>query len=135
MNNKTFLIFSFFSGALAVILGAMGAHYLKSKVAVGLITEQQISSFDTGVKYQMYHTLLLLIISLFPVQLNPSLLKFSGYFIITGIVLFSGSIYLLSTGGLHQISNIKVLGPVTPIGGLCFITAWILLLVAAVKIK
>jgi uncharacterized membrane protein YgdD (TMEM256/DUF423 family) len=108
----------------AVVLGAMGAHWLKQK-----ITFEQLQSFHTGVEYQIYHSLALLFLSIIPVNmLNEKVINKIFFVFILGIVLFSGSIYLLAIRNIiHLESSVKILGPITPIGGLCFITGWILL--------
>ena len=131
--KKSILVFCSVSGAVAVMLGAMGAHYLKSKVGDGILTTENLQSFETGVRYEMYHTLALLLIVLLSEKLNSKLVKYISWFFISGIFLFSGSIYLLSTKSLIGIENFAWLGPVTPLGGLCFITGWILLLIASLK--
>lgn len=129
--NKRLLIFSGFSGALAVALGAMGAHYLKSKLETGLITEANLQTFETAVKYQMYHTIVILVIALFADKIR--LMAIAAYCFIVGIVLFSGSLYILSLAGLLGLNHVGWLGPVTPLGGLSFITGWIVLGVAGIK--
>jgi len=139
--QKRFLVFSGFSAAMAVALGAMGAHFLKSKLETGLITETNLQTFETAVKYQIYHSLAILIVVLLsdrfkdkPV-VSPAepLVQKAGYCFMLGIVFFSGSLYLLSTANLLGLSSVKWVGPVTPIGGLFFITGWILLGVAGFK--
>ena len=103
--------------ALSVAGGAFGAHALKGK-----LSESALSSFETGVRYQMYHALALLVVA-FLVSQYPEAkgLVTVGWCFIVGTVLFSGSIYGLSLGG------IKALGPVTPLGGVAFIVGWSLL--------
>lgn len=104
----------------AIILGAFGAHLLKD-----VITESQLSSFETGVRYQMFHGLAILILSLnkdyFTNKLNKILQIMS-----IGTILFSASIYLLNLQGLLAI-KLSILGPITPLGGLFLIISWILL--------
>lgn len=106
-------------GGLAVIFGAFAAHALKSK-----LTEEQLKSFETGVKYQMYHSLMLILIGfIFPFVENSEIIM--GWSFILGTLLFSFSIYglvLSSSAG----KKIKVLGPVTPLGGLMLVVGWIL---------
>ncbi|MGQ0828060.1 MAG: DUF423 domain-containing protein [Bacteroidota bacterium] len=131
--QKQFLVFSGFSGAIAVAFGAMGAHFLKSKLESGLITEINLYTFETAVKYHIYHTLVLLIIALLADKLNTRILSKAGYCFIAGIFLFSGSLYLLSTGTLLGLTNLRWLGPITPVGGLCFISGWVLIAVAGMK--
>lgn len=147
--QKRFLVFSGFSAAMAVALGAMGAHFLKSKLETGLITETNLQTFETAVKYQIYHSIAILIVVLLADRfkdksvVSPStmlrvnstepLFQRAGYCFMLGIVFFSGSLYLLSTANLLGLSSVRWLGPVTPIGGLFFITGWILLGVAGLK--
>ncbi|MFL0474078.1 DUF423 domain-containing protein [Priestia sp. 179-F W1.4 NHS] len=120
---KLFLIIGAINAMLAVALGAFGAHGLEGK-----ISEKYLEVWRTGVQYQMFHAIGLFVIafllSKFP---QSSLLTASGWIMFAGIVLFSGSLYVLSTCG------IKVLGAITPLGGVAFIVAWILIVVAAVK--
>ncbi|MGF9892711.1 DUF423 domain-containing protein [Priestia megaterium] len=120
---KLFLIIGAINAMLAVALGAFGAHGLEGK-----ISEKYLEVWKTGVQYQMFHAMGLFVIafllSKFP---QSSLLTASGWIMFAGIVLFSGSLYVLSTSG------IKVLGAITPLGGVAFIVAWILMVVAAVK--
>jgi uncharacterized membrane protein YgdD (TMEM256/DUF423 family) len=116
------------SGALAVILGALGAHQLKT-----MLSASSLDSFDKGVKYQMYHTLLLLIMAF---SYKPEIekeIKQIAIFLILGISLFSFSIYLLSTQSITGI-DFSFLGPITPLGGLAMITAWLLLAFNAKKL-
>ncbi|QJX74842.1 DUF423 domain-containing protein [Priestia megaterium] len=120
---KIFLIIGAINAMLAVALGAFGAHGLEGK-----ISEKYLEVWKTGVQYQMFHAMGLFVIAFllnkFP---QSSLLTASGWIMFAGIVLFSGSLYVLSTSG------IKVLGAITPLGGVAFNVAWILIVVAAVK--
>lgn len=113
-------------GLLAVVFGAFGAHLLKKT-----FTEDQLNSFETGVKYQMYHALLLLMLS-FNLNLETGLEKAIIYCIIIGIILFSFSIYGLCISASKG-NKIKILGPITPIGGLLLVTGWGLLFYSIVK--
>jgi len=117
--------------ALAVGLGAFGAHGLKNQLAGGLITVDQLNGFDTGVKYQMYHTLAMLVVYLLSQKKENRFFKLSWYFFLIGILLFSGSLYFLTTRNLYNADFLKVLGPVTPIGGLFFLLGWIMFIPAA----
>jgi len=119
---KLFLSLGSISGALAVMIGAFGAHGLKGK-----LTEEMLAIYKTGVEYHFYHTLALLAVGLVALHFKSPLLTASGYSIAAGIVIFSGSLYALS------ISGIRVLGAITPIGGLCFIAGWVLLALAVIK--
>ena len=109
-------------GMLAIILGAFGAHALKKFLAV-----EQLATFETGVRYQMYHALFLLFIGLYD-ELTDAVKKTIYYLVLSGVILFSGSIYLLATNDLTGF-DFKRIGFVTPIGGLLLIMAWGLLLV------
>ncbi len=120
-------------GATAVSLGALGAHALKNRLAGGLITEDQLAGFDTGVKYQMYHALAMLILLILQ-QYKPSRhFKIAFRLFFWGILLFSGSLYLLCTRGLTGLEGLRVLGPVTPIGGLLMVAGWIMLTLEGFK--
>ena len=120
---KLFLITAAISGFLAVALGAFGAHALKeglSPAAMGI--------YRTAVQYQMFHTSALLVIGLLALKFPRNrALQWSGYLIIAGITLFSGSLYLLS------ISGIRWLGMITPVGGVLMLGGWLLLAFAAGK--
>lgn len=113
-------------GLLAIILGAFGAHALKN-----LLTTEQLSTFETGVKYQMYHALFLLFLALNTSLSNQSK-KVIFYVIVIGVVLFSGSIYMLATKSLTLI-NLKSVGIITPIGGLFLIVGWALFFIKTVR--
>lgn len=103
--------------AFAVIFGAFGAHSLKDK-----LPENLLNAFHTGVEYQMYHALALILVGVIMyLQPDNSLLKWGGYCFIAGILLFSGSLYGLSLTGM------KFFGPITPLGGLAFIAGWLIL--------
>jgi len=123
--NKHFLIWGFSFGFLAVVLGAFGAHSLKS-----LLNQESLESFQTGVRYQMYHALLLLLIGTRK-ELQSKLIF---YFLVIGVMLFSFSIYLLAIRSVVHIEQLVYLGPITPIGGSLLIVAWFLLAVKATKI-
>ncbi len=120
---KLFLMLASASGMIAVILGAFGAHGLRGK-----ITPELLATYQTGNQYQFYHTLALLIIAIL-LRLAPTnqWLINSGWLMTIGMLLFSGSLYVLALGGSHW------LGPVTPLGGLCLIVAWACLLIGVMK--
>jgi uncharacterized membrane protein YgdD (TMEM256/DUF423 family) len=119
---KIVLSFAALSAMFAVILGAFAAHGLKSRLSETLLT-----TFQTGVQYQMYHSIALLFVVVLYRQMPQPLLLWSIGLFFAGIVLFSGSLYMLA------ITQIKWFGPITPIGGLCFILAWAMLIVATLK--
>ena len=104
-------------GMIAIILGAFGAHALKKILSI-----DQLATFETGVKYQMYHALFLLLIGILS-DITQKTKKKIYYLTLFGVVLFSGSIYLLATNDLTSI-DFKTIGFVTPIGGLLLILAW-----------
>ena len=133
--TKRLIVFSGFSGAIAVAFGAMGAHFLKEKMALGIITFDNLQAFETGVKYQMFHTIALLVVALLAKHKNKEKLQKVGYCFMAGIVLFSGSLYLLSTASLFGFGSMKLLGPITPIGGLFFVAGWVLLGLSGFKQK
>ncbi len=120
-------------GAIAVSLGALGAHALKNQMPSGLISADQLNGFDTGVKYQMYHTLAMLLVIILKNSYPHKFFNLAYTLFLWGIILFSGSLYLLCTRGLTGMDWLRVLGPVTPIGGLCFVAGWLCLLVPALK--
>ena len=112
-------------GALAVVLGAFGAHALKDKLDI-----YQHAIYDKAVSYQFYHAIALLVIALLAKNTSSKSLQFAGRFFTIGILFFYGSLFLLATKQLTGISNFTfILGPITPIGGLCFIAGWISLLI------
>lgn len=126
MNKKILITASLF-GAVAVVLGAFGAHSLKS-----LIPAEALTIWAKGVEYQFYHTFALLFLS----QLKESKWTNMAYrFFSLGILFFSGSLYLLATRSVTEISFVNYIGPITPIGGLLFIIGWAMLLLSALKTK
>ncbi len=126
--SRRFYIAGFSFGLVGIILGAFATHGLKPQLNI-----EAMDTFETGVKYQIYHALLLVVLgNLKPVSSGSFKLIF--YLLIFGIILFSGSIYLLATNSLTPF-DFRIFGPVTPLGGSLLIFSWILLLVYAVKLK
>jgi uncharacterized membrane protein YgdD (TMEM256/DUF423 family) len=126
--DKKILSAAGFFGMTAIILGAFGAHALKK-----VLTIDQLTTFETGVKYQMYHALFLLFLGLnshLSVKTKKTILALT----IVGVIFFSGSIYLLATDSLNAF-NFKVIGFITPIGGLLLILAWSILMIHFLKKK
>ena len=120
---RIFLTIAGISGALSVGLGAFGAHALKD-----FLTKNDLSdTFETAVRYQFYHTLALLGIALLMQHLDQKLLLWSGWAFVSGMTIFSGSLYLL------VFTQVKWLGAITPIGGVGLILGWIFLALAAYK--
>ncbi len=122
MTPQFVLLAATFFGALAIVLGAFGAHALKK-----LFTPELMRSFETGVKYQMYHAIVLLVLG-FQLHMETGLEKSIALCFISGVVLFSFSIYGLCISSSKG-NKIKILGPITPLGGLCLLAGWVLLFV------
>lgn len=118
--SRTFLLLGSINALLAVGLGAFGAHGLQK-----ILSEQALQTWHTAVQYHFYHALGLLLIALL-VEKLPAAVN-AGWLMFAGILLFSGSLYVLS------LSGIKILGAITPFGGLCFLAAWLWLAVLAYR--
>lgn len=126
--NKTILITAAILGVTSVILGAFAAHGLKK-----LITPDAIASFETGVKYQMYHALFLLFVGT-STHISSGYKSAIFYLVLVGVIFFSGSIYLLATNVLTSF-DFKKIAFITPVGGLLLIISWVVLLVNFVKLQ
>lgn len=120
--SKTIIMTASVMLAMAVAIGAFGAHGLKSH-----LTTEMLATYKTGVEYHFYHALGLLLIGVLAVYMPSVYLKWSVIFLSVGIILFSGSLYVLA------VSGVKWLGAITPLGGLSFIAGWILLFIAVWK--
>jgi uncharacterized membrane protein YgdD (TMEM256/DUF423 family) len=124
-TTRLFLGLGGLSAMISVLLGAFGAHALRGRMAPELLV-----AYQTGTQYQFYHSLGLLIVALllahFP---ERSSFAWAGWLMLVGIVLFSGSLYVLSLTG------IRALGAITPLGGLAFIIAWVVLTVTAFRVR
>ena len=121
--SQFFLVASALSGFLAVALGAFGAHALKARLAPELL-----AVYETAVQYHFTHTLALLAVALLMMQgFQHGLPRVGAALFLAGLVLFSGSLYALA------LSGVKVLGAITPLGGLCFLGGWLCLAVAAIR--
>lgn len=115
--QNLFLVAAGINGFIAVALGAFAAHSLKN-----MLSPQLLETFQTGVQYHMYHALALFGIGLLTLHFpHQTILKTAGYLFLLGIVLFSGSLYVLA------LSGIRWLGAITPLGGVAFLAAWALL--------
>jgi uncharacterized membrane protein YgdD (TMEM256/DUF423 family) len=126
--SKTFLVIAAALGALSVTLGAFAAHGLKK-----IVPPETVATFETGVRYQFYHTFALLITALLMERLQSQWMNWAGYCFITGIVLFSGSLYLLTALKATQTVGLTGIGIITPFGGLFFIAGWLSLLIGILK--
>ncbi len=120
-----FIIAGAINAFLAVAFGAFGAHALKEK-----LSEKYLAIWETAVQYQMYHAIGLIVIGILmssSIIGNVTQLNWAGYLMLAGIIIFSGSLYVLS------LSGIGILGAITPIGGVAFLLAWVFIVVAVVK--
>jgi len=117
---RTFLLIGALAGALGVGLGAFGAHGLRAR-----LSPDMLAVFETGVRYQMYHALALVALATMMNRFDGRLVHLAGWSFVVGIVLFSGSLYLLALTG------VRILGAVTPFGGIAFILGWACLAVSA----
>lgn len=127
MERKIIITAAIF-GILAIILGAFGAHALKA-----ILTPEQLTSFETGVRYQMYHAFFLFFVAS-RTELPLKTLKVIYNLVLAGVLLFSGSIFLLTTKNVTTV-DFKIIGFVTPIGGFLLIFAWLVLLLTFFRKK
>jgi uncharacterized membrane protein YgdD (TMEM256/DUF423 family) len=125
--QRTFLTLAALSGLTAVILGAFGAHSLRA-----LLNADQLMVWEKGVQYQIYHALALFICSLYLKKEFSTSIRNAAFCFIAGILLFSGSLYLLATKDLTGVP-VLIIGPLTPIGGFFFIAGWGLVLMHAMR--
>lgn len=119
---KLFIILGALNGFIAVALGAFGAHGLEGK-----IPDKYLETWQTAVQYQMFHAVGLLVLGLLAGKIDSPLINWSGWLMLIGIILFSGSLFVLS------VTQIKVLGAITPLGGVSFLVAWVLMIISAYK--
>ena len=117
--QRTFLLAGALAGLVGVGFGAFGAHGLR-----GRLSAEMLAVFETGVRYQMYHALALMALAALSDRLNGRLIEAAGWLFVAGIVLFSGSLYVLAVTG------VTVLGAITPIGGVAFLAGWACLVLA-----
>ena len=126
--HRTWLAAAAILGAIGVMLGAFGAHGLEKLTA----DESILKTYDTAARDQLIHAVALMGVAILAIH-NPSrLVKWAAIFFIAGIILFSGSLYLISYLKIREV-NVKMLGPVTPAGGMLLILGWVLLLFAALR--
>lgn len=121
--QKFVLITASALGAFSVMIGAFGAHMLQEL----LETKGRVGTFETAVQYQFYHTLALLAVGLLMFKIEDKLLDYAAISLIAGIIIFCGSLYLLSVSGYRW------LGMITPVGGLFFIAGWVLLFIVSYR--
>ena len=126
--HKTFLIIASLLAALGVALGAFGAHGLKK-----IVPPETVNTFQTGVQYQMYHAFALFIVAIVYERFANAYVANAGWFLFSGIILFSGSLYILTLLKATNKVGLSGIGAITPIGGLLFITGWVLLLVGILR--
>lgn len=125
---STFVKIAAILGALAVGLGAFGAHALKQRT-----NEAVIGIFETGVRYQFYHVLALLLVSILYKDFTGKWMIYSGWLFIAGIIFFSGSLYLLTYIKMVAKPEFNWVGAITPLGGLAFIAGWLCMFIGIIK--
>lgn len=126
--HKKFVATGAVLGAVAVALGAFGAHGLKE-----IVSAQTVQAFQTGVQYQMYHALALLLTGLLYEKCHPKFARIAGVLFIIGIILFSGSLFILTAGRAAETASLDKAGIITPFGGVAFIAGWLFLFLSAMK--
>jgi len=127
---KKYLVIAGVLAGLGVILGAMGAHGLRND-----LDPIQINSYLTGVRYQFYHVFAILISCLLYMHFRQKQFLLANFLFVIGILLFSGSIYILSTKGVTGLNLPSAFGFVTPVGGLVFVAAWLVFVLGCIRIK
>ena len=127
MNQKKIIGIAALLGGLSVALGAFGAHGLESMVEAGKMQADDIRIFETGVRYQFYHNFALLAVGLGYHLLNPKLAKYAVTLFLIGMIIFSGSLYLLTLSEPLLGTRLSWLGAITPLGGISLIVGWIIL--------
>lgn len=126
--DKQFLSVSFVLGIIAVAFGAFGAHALRE-----MVDEKSIQTWQTAVQYHFYHLFAIALVGIMLKQGENVWHKRAGYFFITGIIIFSGSLYTMTLLKAAAITSVNWLGAITPIGGVCFIAGWLFLLLGVRK--
>lgn len=126
--NRNFLSIAAILGALSVALGAFAAHSLRS-----MANADTVAIFETGVRYQFYHTFALFIVAFLAEKITNRWMIWAGNCFITGIILFCGSLYALTALVIHESTHKTIVGILTPIGGIFFILGWIFLYIAITK--
>ncbi|MBA2499239.1 MAG: DUF423 domain-containing protein [Chitinophagaceae bacterium] len=126
--HSVYVMTGTFLAGLAVILGAFGAHGLKK-----IVPPETVTTFQTGVQYQMYHALALIFVGMLFEKADNSMMKWAGICFIIGILLFSGSLYLITLLKAKNTVGLSGIGIITPIGGLFFVAGWLLMLIGVWK--
>lgn len=120
--HKGYLRIAFILAAITVGLGAFGAHQLD-----GVVTDKAVKTFETAVRYQFFHVIALALAGILYKEFPNKWIRTSGIFFLLGIILFSGSLYILTYSTATVSPNFKWVGPITPVGGVMFIVGWIYL--------
>lgn len=126
--HKGYLKTAALLGALSVILGAFAAHGLKK-----IVDEHTVAVFETGVRYQFYHVFALALVAILYKEYSNKMLVTAGQLFILGTLFFSGSLYLLTFKAAANLDGLNWVGPITPIGGVCFIGGWVCLALGVKK--
>ena len=126
--QKIYLVIGTVLAGLAVVLGAFGAHGLRK-----IVSAENVAIYQTGVQYQMYHALALILVGILSERMLNSFLSYAGGLFVAGVVFFSGSLYLIVSLYAMNKTVPKLVGILTPIGGLFFILGWLCLLIAVLK--
>jgi uncharacterized membrane protein YgdD (TMEM256/DUF423 family) len=121
--DRTFLLVGSVAALIGVAVGAFGAHGLRDR-----LSPEMLEVFETGVRYQMYHAFAILFVAVTLARFDGWLVRTAGWLFVSGIVLFSGSLYLLA------VSGVKTLGAITPLGGLAFLAGWACLALVAITL-
>jgi len=127
---RSILIKGAILGGLGVIFGAFGAHALKE-----ILTVEQLASFNTGVRYQISHAIVLLFLFLLIDKYKHKSFIIATKLLFWGIILFSGSIYILTLKNILDLDFLKYIGPITPIGGILLISGWVFIFIGGSKLK
>lgn len=127
---KSILVKAAVFGVIAVLCGAFGAHALKE-----VLSPDHLASFNTGVRYQLIHAIVLLALFLLKDKYEIKQFKIAATLIFWGVILFSGSIYLLTIKNIIGVEWLKFAGPITPIGGTLIIVGWVFIIVGGIKVN
>ncbi|MBK6938460.1 MAG: DUF423 domain-containing protein [Chitinophagaceae bacterium] len=129
--HKKYIVTGAFLGGLAVALGAFGAHGLQKMTD----DVKVIQNFQTAAQYQMYHALAVMATGILMEKFSNRLLSIAAVLFVLGIIFFSGSLYLMTWLKIGGSTVVRALGPVTPLGGICLISGWVLLMAGVLKKK